>query len=312
MDLSSVPINESGLTLGHKFLQVIGLDPYKIEELRQYSRGELDLSSKGIVSVPETVPKEYHEAYKSLDEVTRIDVDMYLEGQREDQRYAALRTLKDRQDNIQFAKSQSEFQAQQEASFQREVAVETETALETTYSGVLNSLKTNPAYTEVAISSDKAVDTVVKDSIISQLNALGDPRSVLAKQAVKTFESQGVKVDLPKITELMQTIENSTVVAVNAERKGKLQNRDYSVQIREANAKKTQAVSQLVALGNKYFSQTLSALSGIKPATPAPKGGMPNTEGKAPAIAPNTPGTMTMAELDKVIQETAKSLQASG
>lgn len=312
IDLSTVPVNEQGYTLGHKFLEIIGLDPYKIEELKQFSRGEIDVTSRGMIVVPDKVPKEYAEAYKSLDEVTRVDVDLYLEGEREDQRMAALRTLRDRHNSIQNERQREEFQTQQATRFESEVAQDTEVALDTTYTGVLSSLKANPAYTNVAISSDKAVDTMVKDSIISNLNALGDPRSVLAKQAVKAFEAQGVKVDTEKISTLMQVIESSTKTAIAAEKKGKLQNRDYSVQVREAKAKATTAVTQLVALGNKYFGQTLASLSGVKPNTPAPKPGLPDLSGKAPEGNSTAPKAMKMSELDASIMEIAKGLQAAG
>lgn len=310
-DLSSIPVNANGYTLGHKFLESIGLDPYKIEELRQFSRGELNATDYGIVQVHAFVPKELSEAYKSLDPVTRTDVDVYLDSENEAQKAAALRTLRNQQavlDNERYTQQRNEQQQQQ---FTTEVAQATENDLTTTYTGVLSSIKSNPAYTSVTISSDPNVDGMLKDSIISQLNALGDPRSVLAKQAASLFEARGIKVDMPKLESLMQTIETSTKTAITAEKMGKLQGRDYSTQIQDAVARKSQAVSALIAMGNKYFSQALSNLSGVKPNTPNPKGGTPPLDGNPASFETRPTGVKTPAELDAEILNIAKTLRAA-
>lgn len=309
-DLAMVPIDSNGFTIGHKFLEKIGLDPYKIEELRQFSRGEINPTDYGIVAVHEGVPKELAEAYKSLDPVTRTDVDLYLDSENESQKMAAMRTLRNQQAVIDNDRYRQESEYRQQAQFNNEVMSSVEGDLQTTYSGVLNSLKTNPAYTNVTISSDKNVDAMVKDSVIAQLNALGDPRSVLAQQAVATLESQGVKVDVPKIEQLMNTIESSAKIAISAEKMGKLQGRDYSTQIQDALARKSAAVSSLIAIGNKYFSQVLANLTKTKTNTPSPKGGIPSLKGSNQA-APNRPaGVKSMAELDAEILNIAKGLQA--
>lgn len=309
-DLSQVPMDENGFTLGHRFLESIGLDPYKIEELRQFSRGELNAAELGIVTAPPNVPKEYSEAYKSLDTVTRTDVDIYLDSENEGQKQAALRILRDRQSNIEYQRNMEQMQQRQQAQFSTEVNTAVESDLANTYSGMLSSLKQNPAYTSVAISADKNVDTMVKDSIISSLNALGDPRSVLAQQAVQMLEARGVKVDLPKIEGLMSQIEASTKKAISAERQGKLQGRDFTTQIQEALASKAQAVSQLVALGNRYFSQTLSNISGV-PTNPNPKGTIPQIDGAPASTTVTPPGIKSPKDLDAFIAETARSIAAS-
>lgn len=311
IDLANTPMDDSGFTIGHKFLEQIGLDPYKIEELRQFSQGQINPVDYGIVKVHDKVPQELSEAYKSLSTVQRTDVDLYLDSENPEQLRAALATLKDRQTAINSERQTKQFQEQQQQRFTQEVTTATESDLETTYSGVLTALRSNPAYTNIAVSSDPNVDSMVKDSIIAQLNALGDPRSVLAQQAVKTFEARGVKVDLAKVGQLMQTIENSTQVAISADRMGKLQGRDYSTQIQEALARKSNAVSQLVALGNRYFSQALSNLTGVT-AQPNPKGSVPNLQGKNQAIQSQPSAKpKNFQDLDKEIAEIARSLQAA-
>lgn len=308
-DLSSLAVDENGFTLGHRFLEKIGLDPYKIEELRQFSRGELNPTDYGITTVPESIPREYAEAYKSLDPVTRTDVDIYLDSENEGQKMAAMRTLRDRQANIDNDRRTEEYQTHQQAQFTQEVTSATEADLQTTYQGVLTSLKSNPAYTNVTISSDPNVDAMVKESIISGLNALGDPRSVLAQHAIQTFEARGVKVDVAKIEGLMRTIEEASRTAIVAERQGKLQGRDYSTQIQEALARKSTATSQLLAQGNKYFSQTLASLSG-KGTAPNPVGGTPKLEGNNSPIVNRPQGVKNFADLDKEVLEIAKNIAA--
>lgn len=312
-DLSNVQVDpDTGWTLGHQFLESIGLDPYKIEELRQFSRGELAApESYGIIPVHPSVPPEFAEAYKSLDQVTRTDVDIYLDSENEGQKLAAMRTLRNQKTVMDTDRMREEGQKQFQAQFTNEVTTALETDLETTYTGLMTSLKSNPAYVNVAVSADKNIDTMVKDTVIANLNALGDPRSVLAKQAVAQFESRGVQVDLPKITSLMQTIEDTTKIAITAEKQGKLQGRDYSTQIQDALSRKSQAMASLTALGNKYFSQVLANLTGSQVNSPNPKGSIPKLEGTPAAPTSNTSGVKTFKELDAEILNIAKGLAAT-
>jgi hypothetical protein len=107
-DLANIPVNEDGWTIGHQFLKDIGLDPYKLEELRQFSRGEIQ--SQAVVNMPEYVPQEYAEAYKGLNEILRADIDIYLNSSDDRQRSTALELLRDKQQAIDF-KVQQEQQA---------------------------------------------------------------------------------------------------------------------------------------------------------------------------------------------------------
>lgn len=311
-DLSMVPVDERGFTLGHKFLEKIGLDPLKLDDLRRFSRGEVDPVDYGMVKVHDKVPRELSEAYKSLSHINRTDVDIYLDSEDQMKVSAALQTLRNQQTVIDNTKAQAEFQERQQLQFNNDVAAAMETDLTSTYNGVLETLKTNPAYVNVALSSDKNVDSMVKDSLIAQLNSLGDPRSVLAQQAVKTFESRGVKIDIPQIEGLMRTIENSTQTAIAAEKLGKLQGRDYSTQIQEAYARKVAAVSKLTALGNKYFSQAMANLSGVSLKQPDPKSGVPPLTGQNVPPGEATPGkAKTFAELDADVLNIAAALRAN-
>jgi hypothetical protein len=310
-DLSNVALDENGWTLGHQFLENLGLDPYKINELRQYSRGEIEAETYGIVPDNESVPKELQEAYKSLDSVTRSDVNLYLDSDNEMQKMAALRTLRNQQVVIDNDRFRQESVKTAESQFNTEVFTSTAQDLETTYGGVMEALKTNPAYTNVVISSNKDLDTVVKDSVIAQLNALGDPRSVLAKQAEATLNAHGVKVDTQKIQQLMNTIENTTRIAIAAEKKAVLDRRDYTPQIQDALKQKSDAVASLTALGNRYFSQVLKKLTGVDTNTPNPEGGIPSITSKGqPIETPSKNGAKTMAELDAEILGIAQSISA--
>lgn len=309
-DLSSIPVDENGFTIGHKFLEMIGLDPYKIEDLRKFSKGEINPTSLGMVKVHSAVPKELTEAYKSLSPINRTDVDVYLDSEDDVKISAALQVLRNQQVALNSERREAEMVQRQQESFNTEVYQATETDLNTTYTGIIEALKTNPAYTNVTISSDKTIDSMVKDTLISNLNALGDPRSLLAQTAAKNFEARGVQVDLKQIGDLMEAIEVSARTAIAAERMGKLQGRDYSSQVQEALGRKSNAVAKLLALGNRYFSQALANMTGAS--NPAPKPGIPGVEGNAPQGTASVPGkAKTFAELDAEIMNIAGSLAAA-
>jgi hypothetical protein len=174
----------------------------------------------------------------------------------------------------------------------------------------MSTIKSNPAYTGIKVSSSPKIDSLVKDSIISQINAIGDPNQVLAQQAIKSFEEQGVKIDVAKVSELMKTIETNTEIVVKAEKLGKIQGRDYSVHIQEANRRISEANGKALALANKYFSQTLAAVTGKVPPTPDLKETIPITDksGNPPPRA-RPRGVMSEAELDKSIVEVARRIQ---
>lgn len=313
MDLGTIEVADEGIqgyTLGHRYLESIGLDPFKIEELRAFSRGEINGEKFGVVESPDFIPTEYAAAYKQLPEVLRTDIDIYLTGQNPDQRAAALQLLQDKQSVISQAAATQENFRTAEMNFNNEVSTTVAAELDTAYKGLLGAVKQNPAYTGVKVSSNPHVDSTVKDSIISQINALGDPRSILAQQAVETFRTLGVQVDMPKVEKLLGDIESNTQIAVKAEKLGKLQNRDYSTHVQEALGRRSAAISQTIALANKYFSDTLAVLTKSVTGEITTETGLPNIYGGVPQNTGDAPRkNLTFAELDTAALSVARSLR---
>jgi hypothetical protein len=306
-DLANIPVNDEGWTIGHQFLKDIGLDPYKLEELRQFSRGEIQ--SQAVVNMPEYVPQEYAEAYKGLNEILRADIDIYLNSSDERQRSTALELLRDKQQSINFRAQQEQQAVEAQNTLNTSIRADVDNTLATTYQGLLDAVKTNPAYTNVVVSSNPQADTFIKDSIIAQINAVGDPNRILASQAVAAFKAQGIEIDTAKVSDLMRTIEVNTEIAVKAEKLGKIQNKDYSVQIQEAKRKAADATTRALGLANKYFSQSLANITNTSVSNPSNAPTPPVISSDPASQGSQSNRAKTPKELDEMILGTAAAIQ---
>lgn len=322
-DVANTPMKDKpqGWTLGHEFLSRIGLDPNRMDDLVKFSRGELSSESMGVETVPAHIPEEYREAYSQLSQVLRTDVDIYLDesNNNPEQRAAALSLLQTKQDALNRRALDQQLAAQSWQTFEAEVTREVDSQLAATYSTLLDSIKQNPAYTTVKVSSDAAIDAMVKDTIISSINALGDDNSVLAARAAESFKQAGVEVDLERVRGLLKQIETDTVIAVRAERRGRVEKRDYSVQIQEANKRRSDNVAKALALGNRYFSEALKRFNkgpavieeGKGPTTggePVLRGGVPSFR-TAEDVAVGR--ALSPAELDALVINTSKGISGA-
>lgn len=297
----------NGWTLGHELLTRIGLDPTKLTELQAYSRGEISPQSVGIEAVPDYVPTEYREAYKNLNQITRMDLDAYLgPNGTDDQRAAALSTLSDKQRSIEREQADAYAEQQSQQAFETEVYTETETQVIASYEGLMKSVTESDAFTQVKLSADPVVDASLKGNLMSQITALGDPRSLLAKQAATSFEAMGIKVDMAKISSLMQEVETNTTAAVKADKYGKLKGENYNVQISDAINRRANAIRSLTAMANSIFSQALARMANQSQAVP--QGGLPNLGGSTPTGATPANRAKTEKELDAMIMGVAGSL----
>lgn len=318
LDLASVEVpnaNVQGYTLAHQFLEQLGLDPFKIEELRQYSRGEINPLDAGVsVEVPSYIPQQYANAYKSMNEVLRTDLDIYMTSDNPDQRSAALQMLQDKSVVMAQEQAYRQQQSQMQQQFAQEVNTTVEQNLDKTYQGLLDGIKKNPAYTGVKLSSNPQIDQTVKDSLIAQINALADPRSILATQAVRSFDALGVKVDINKVEQLLSTIANETEVAVKADKLSKVHNRDYSTHVQQALTRRNSAINQTLSLANKYFSEALSAMTNQSKQVSngvSMEGGMPNISGMSGFQPDSQEGrkSLSQSELENFALNTARQLQ---
>lgn len=319
LDLTNVPVQgkAEGWTLGHDLLEKIGLDPYKLPDLIKFSKGEITPESVGIKSVPEYIPEEYKEAYEKMSPVLRTDLDIYFgPSGTQEQKAAALQMLQDRQGRLNFDRQKIETEQQNKIDFENSVHTEVESQLNTAYIGLLEGIAKSPTFTGIKISSNEMIDSSVKSSLISQIAALGDPRSVLAQKAVQNFETLGVKIDTSKIEGLMKQIENYTRIAVKADKLSKQKGVDYSTQIQDVLDKRSDAIASTLGEANRIFSDSLQFLTGSK--QPDPIGGLPNLQGMTPngQGIPNGHKYKNEKEFDQYVSQIAaniaKDSQASG
>lgn len=309
-DLVNTPVPNAeyqGYTLAHRLLEQMGLDPFKIEDLRALSRGE-HTSFTPTTDVPDLIPKEYTEAYKEFNEVARSDIEIYLNSDDPNQRAAALQMLQDRQTVINNRAADVQRQQQMEMQFNSEVVQEVDNQLSTTYQGLLDGIKKNPAYTEIKVSANDQIDSMVKNTLIAQLTALADPNSVFASQGLAAFENIGIKIDAKQVTDLMETIEKETAIAVKADKAGKLQNRDYSAHVQAALGRRNSAVQRVLALANKYFSEALGTMTNKQVTRPTPNSGIPNISGITPSQGQEQQ-KRSFSTLEALALETARTLQ---
>lgn len=307
LEIPDSPI--SGWTLGHEYLKSIGLDPFKIEELRQVSNGEIPASNYGLEDIPEHVPDEYRQAYKNLSKVVKDDIDIYLNSDKPEQKAAAIQILQDRNATLQAEEAKKLSENDAKRSFELSVIQEVDTRLEQTFDGLLEAIKVNKVYSDVKLSSNEIQDRALKDAIIIQLNGIGEENPIMVKRSLGYFDKLGVKIDINKVNELLTDIRENTKIIVQAEKLGQRNNVSYATQIQAAKTRKTEAEAATLALANKYFSDSVTKLSsGKKVIDFDPAGGLPPVEGENRQTS-TIPGVKSLAELDSYVLALAKQNQ---
>lgn len=315
-DVINVPMPGSqinGWTYGHQLLQQIGLDPMKFNDLVKFSRGEISGDAYGIETVPDYVPAEYQEAYKSLNPVLRQDVDIYLNGTDATQKAAALQTLQDKNQILLRTREEAQRQVESERDFNYTVQQEVETQVTNTYDNLLETIGKNPAFQQVKVHSDATVDQFVKGTIINQICALGDPNAVLAKRAADSFQQMGVKVDRAKVTQILKNINDNIEIAVKAEKHAQARKQNTSAQAEEAKQRVSRYVGEAVSLANRIAGEALKKYSPPSSVTTDPQNdrdpnlkaavrGNANADGRPPEVK-------SMADLDALILNTAKNIR---
>lgn len=277
-DIFNQPLDANGMTVGHSLMERMGLDPYKLEEYRQYTRGEIKGTQYGIVEVPDNVPPEYVEAYKSLSEVNRNDVDLYIDAADTATRQAGLEILRNKQAMIDFDRMRTESEQQRVETFQRDVNVQIEKEERETFTNMIESFKETPTYKNATISGIPEVDSSIKDTITMSILQLGDLSSISGQQALKFFENWGVLIDPKEITTLIDEISGNIQSAVKAE-KGNYQ----SARV-EAVARKEEAIKRANAKRNAIFAQTYTAIANKFKATSEAQSQVIGQNGGMPVI----------------------------
>lgn len=305
-DILNQAIDANGLTIGHTLLERMGLDPYRLEELRQFSRGELKGTEYGIVDIPNVVPQELADAYKSLSDINRGDVDIYLESGDERMKQAGLEILRNKQETMDFAKMREEATQQQQQAMHREVNVQIEKEERDTFTQMIESFKETPTYKTATISGIPEVDSSIKDTIAMSVLQLGDLNSISGQQALKFFENWGVQINPQEINALIDEISGNIQAAVKAE-KG-----NYHSAKTEAVARKEDAVRRASAKRNAIFAQTYAAMANKFKATSEAhgqvldqNGGMPVINGTAPTQG--QPSKLSTLEIIQQMSRTASN-----
>ncbi len=245
-----VPGDANGWTFGHHYLKANGIDPTRLDEVKSFLEGGQKLSYQ---EVPEYVPPEYHEAFKSLSQGVRESLEYQLDDP--DQKQAALEVLGDRQWRLdqQKAKVESEQAAQVQLNQQIQADIETETVQ--TFTKFVEDFEKSPTFTNVQVSADPTVDKVIKSSINQQMLNLSEPNSVAGQQSLRLFKELGVQINLQEIEQYLGIINGSTETSVQAGKTGYLANKAQAV------AQRTMALQRLSGIRNSIFTQALKKLA---------------------------------------------------
>lgn len=301
-----------GWTVGHEYLKNIGLDPNKYQLLREVSEGKANLREMGVVEIPDYVPASYTDAYKTLPHALRVDVDNYLSNTSNDIRSIGLQVLQDRHTNMQNETSRQQSRIEQENALNQEVIGTAAKLMEDSFTTILDSLKENPVYTSIKVSSEELIDSTFKDSLISQINALGDDNSILASRAMTNLAKYGVEVDRGQVKNLLTSIEKNANIIAKAERLQESNPKvDYNPQIENAKRNLGDAQLKATALGNKYFTTALKFISsgGKLPATGKQPDGSPQLSGNGTGIGTTTSNTnkvLSPSELNSLVNNVSR------
>lgn len=264
-----VPGDENGWTFGHHFLKANGIDPARLDDVRQFLEGGQKITYQDI---PEYVPPEYHDAFKSYSQAVRESLEYQLDDP--DTKQAALEVLADRQWKLDQNKAQEQAQVESQSKLAREIETEVETDTIQTFSKFIEDFYQSPTFTNVQVSADPVVDKVVKSSINQLMLNLSEPESVAGKQALSLLKEVGVNVNLPEIEQCLGIINGSIETSIKAAKGG------YGANKAQADAAKQAALVRLSGIRNSIFSQALKKLaSGQQQASEASNvnnAGLPN------------------------------------
>lgn len=300
--------DDNGWTLAHHFLKREGIDPTRLDDVRAFLKGEIEAKDiSGIV--PEHVPQEYREAYQSLSKIDQEDLLFQLDPEqdgRPESRNAALQRLRDRQYVIDNQKAAAAQQAQQREAQQQQLWNETVKESTNTYRAIFEGLEKSSAFQKAKISSNPTLDAVAKNSFLTQLNALGDPNTLLSTRAAEFFKANGVEIDYGQVESLIGELESALQTKVIAAHQG------HQMHVTQANHIIQTNMAKMVALGVKYFveytknlNKSQKELAEQEGAAFASNAGIPTLDG-----APNTGGggkskLSANQELERLMQTVA-------
>jgi hypothetical protein len=257
-----VPNDANGWTFGHHYLKANGIDPTRLDDVRSFLEGGQQVTS--YQEIPEFVPPEYHDAFKSYSPGVRESLEFQLDDP--DTRQGALEVLQDRQWKLDQQKTREEGERQSQARLAQEIETEVEADAVQTFTRFVEDFEQSPTFTNVQVSANPTVDKVIKSSINQQMLNLAEPNSVAGQQALRLFKELGVEINLKEIEQYLGIINGSIETSVKAGKGG------YQANKAQADAQKAMAVQRLSGIRNSIFTQALKKLAGSQMAASQAQG----------------------------------------
>lgn len=286
-------------TVGHRLLQKMGLDPTRLEDLRKFSRGEVQFDG----AVPKDVPAEYGKAFTSLSKLNRENILYNLANGDDDEKGAALETLKDRQYKIDGDEQKVQTERQQQEAVRQEIETRSDADELATFNTFTDSFRETPTYTTAVVSGNPQLDEGIKSVVSMAILGAAYPGTTFGDQSMKFFQSLGVNVDAAQIQELVSPVSSSIRTAIMAEKGG------YTDAKTNALALKSDALDRLGGIRNRIFADTMTKLAGFAKAVSEANGNILEANGGIPILNGNAPaqnGNGKVSTLAMVEQMAAK------
>jgi len=303
-DIATQQLDESGLTVGHLLLQKMGLDPYRLEELREFSQGKIKGDAYGMVEVPEFVPQEVAGAYKLLSQPMRDNVDFMLESGDPVQKQSALETLQDKQSTLEFKELKQRQEHESVQRTQMEITQAVDSHVTQTFTDFTNGFKDTPTYKTATISGNPQFDSGVKGVVSLAILGLSEPDSVMGKQSQQFFQELGVNVNPTEVS----TLVNSVIQDIEAAEKAGKGN--FTTAKTEALKRKEQSMMRATGVRNRIFAETMTKLAATMKAVSEGNGQKLDANGGMPSLAGNGASTngaqAKVSTLDLIKTMTAK------
>lgn len=265
-------------SVGHKILEKMGLDPYRIEDLQRFSKGEITGDPYGVVSVPESVPPEVAQAYKSTSKQMRDNYDWMLESDDPVQRQAAIAELQKIQKGLEYEQFKQQSEEQQKQQFHVEVENAVNQNVVETFNTFIDQFRETPVYTAATVSGDPEADALIKESVVGMILNLNEPESVTGRQALKYFQTLGVNVKASEVSDIVNAVIGHIEVGVKAEKGG------YADAKANAFDKKAQALTRANGTFNRIFAEAISKFGGRLKSVSETAGQKLEKNGTMPAV----------------------------
>lgn len=267
------PGDANGWTNAHYFLQNIGIDPTRLDEVYQYLKGEIEAPASMAVT-PTSVPAEFQDAFKSYSPEVRATIEYQLDLD-EGERRVALELLADRQYVLN--RNAAEERGRQEFAQVQEQEIATAITSETTnvFSDFIDKLAETPTYKSVQLSANPLVDNAIKQAVNTMIINLAEPDTVVGRQALSYFKGLGVEINSSQISEYIGMINGAIETSIRA---GKA---NATAAKSRADSDRNNGLQRLQGFRNNIFAKSIQKIAELQSGAgqTMPTGGMPTFNG---------------------------------